>query len=94
MTPESQARALIGALNLLAEMHDELESKELHGASDEVARLKAALRQQLHALVEEAGLNKVEVLMPPLRTVDELEQVRADARMRDLGYYVPVGETK
>lgn len=66
MTHEAQAAAMIGAINLLGDVRDELLEKELPGAADEVGRAQASLRRQLGVLVEEAHLNRIEVLRPLL----------------------------
>lgn len=84
-SPNEQAVTLLGAIHLLAEMRDELYAKELHGAGDEVARVQANLRRQLLDLNEEHHLEKI--LMPPLRTVEDLERQRAEDRAADLSYY-------
>lgn len=92
MSPKDQVVTLIGAINLLSELRDELYAKELVGSGDEIARVQSTLRRQMRTLVGEHHLEKV--LMPPLKTAAELEQKRADQRMRDLGYYVGVEDAR
>lgn len=62
MSPQEQAVTLIGAIAMLGDLHDELEAKELHGSSDEVARLQSTLSRQLMTLAEEHRLNRVELM--------------------------------
>lgn len=76
MKPQDQALSLLGGISLLAQMRDEFYAKELHGAGDEVARLQSTLRRQLHTLVDEARLNKVDILIAPLLRVPVLEDAR------------------
>ena len=59
MNPKDQVAALIGSINLLGEIRDELWAKELHGAGDEIVRVQTTLRRQLHSLIDEAKVNKV-----------------------------------